>query len=47
MKEYHKIETLFQRDVEGIVCRPEVEMNDRCHNRVIVKIKYKDIKDMK
>lgn len=33
-------------EMEGIVCRPAVEMNDRCHNRVIVKIKWCDMKDI-
>ena len=33
-------------EMEGIVCRPMVEMNDRCHNRIIVKIKWNDIKDL-
>ena len=31
-------------DMEGIVCRPIVELNDRAHNRIIVKIKYNDFK---
>lgn len=29
-------------DMEGIVCRPNVELHDRCGNRVIVKIKWRD-----
>lgn len=33
-------------EMEGIVCRPMVELNDRCHNRVIVKIKWEDFKDL-
>lgn len=33
-------------DMEGIVCRPVVELNDRCHNRLIVKIKWTDIKEL-
>ena len=33
-------------EMEGIVCRPLVELNDRCHNRVIVKIKWEDFKDL-
>lgn len=32
------------REMEGIVCRPEVEMRDRCGNRIIVKIKWEDFK---
>ena len=31
--------------MEGIVCRPEVELRNRRGNRVIVKIKYEDFKD--
>lgn len=30
--------------MEGIVVRPRVELCDRCHNRVIAKIKYEDFK---
>lgn len=33
-------------EMEGIVCRPMTELNDRCHNRVIVKIKWEDFKDL-
>lgn len=29
-------------NMEGIVCRPEHELRDRCGNRIIVKIKWKD-----
>lgn len=29
-------------DMEGVVCRPEVELRDRAGKRLIVKIKYKD-----
>lgn len=32
--------------MEGIVCRPMTELRDRCGNRVITKIKYKDFKDV-
>ena len=32
--------------MEGIVCRPQVEMRDRCGNRIIVKIKWNDIKEI-
>ena len=35
-----------KHDMEGIVCRPEIELNDRCHRRVIVKIKWNDIKKL-
>lgn len=33
-------------EMEGIVCRPKVELNDRCHNRLIVKIKWEDFKHL-
>jgi len=33
-------------EMEGVVCRPLIELNDRCHNRVIVKIKWEDFKDL-
>ena len=32
--------------MEGIVCRPTVELRDRCGNRVIVKIKWCDIEEL-
>lgn len=35
-----------EREMEGLVCRPLIELNDRCGNRVIVKIKWNDFKDM-
>ena len=35
-----------KHEMEGIVCRPAVELNDRCHNRVIVKIKWEDFKHL-
>lgn len=31
--------------MEGVVCRPLVELYDRCGNRLIVKIKYNDFKE--
>jgi len=31
-------------EMEGVVCRPTIELNDRCHNRLIVKIKWEDFK---
>jgi len=34
-----------QCPMEGIVCRPAMELRDRCGNRVIVKIKWADFKD--
>lgn len=30
--------------MEGVVGRPKIELNDRAHNRVIVKVKYSDFK---
>lgn len=33
-------------EMEGIVCRPKTELRDRCGNRVIVKIKWEDFKDL-
>jgi len=33
-------------DMEGIVCRPTQELRDRCGNRLIVKIKWCDIKEL-
>ena len=33
--------------MEGVVGRPKIELNDRNHNRVIVKVKYSDFKDFK
>lgn len=33
-------------EMEGIVVRPEMELRDRCGNRVIVKIKWNDMKEL-
>ena len=33
--------------MEGLVCRPVVELHDRMGERLIVKIKYRDFKDFK
>ena len=33
-------------DMEGLVCRPKMEMRDRRGNRLIVKIKYYDMKEL-
>ena len=33
-------------EMEGVVCRPVVELNDRAHNRLIVKIKWEDFKHL-
>jgi len=42
----HPNSTIAEKPVEmeGIVCRPKMELRDRCGNRVIVKIKWKDFK---
>ena len=41
----HPKSTIGTADMEGLVCRPAVELRDRCGNRVIVKIKWNDFKD--
>ena len=33
-------------EMEGVVCRPTVELRDRCGNRIIVKIKWCDLKEL-
>ena len=38
--------SMDESEMEGIVCRPEVELRDRAGNRLIVKIKYRDFKDV-
>lgn len=40
----HPKSTIGTADMEGLVCRPAVELRDRCGNRVIVKIKWNDFK---
>lgn len=42
----HPQSTLGNLPMEGVVCRPMVELRDRCGNRVITKIKWKDFKDL-
>lgn len=42
----HPQSTLGDLPMEGVVCRPMVELRDRCGNRVITKIKWKDFKDL-
>lgn len=32
--------------MEGVVCRPMIELRDRCGNRLIVKIKWNDFKNI-
>lgn len=41
----HPSSTIGSAEMEGLVCRPEQELRDRCGNRVIVKIKWQDFKD--
>lgn len=36
--------TIGKAKMEGVVGRPKVELRDRCGNRVIVKIKYRDFR---
>lgn len=38
----HPVSTIGSAPMEGLVARPIIELNDRCGNRVIVKIKVKD-----
>ena len=38
--------TLGDIEMEGIVCRPKVELRDRGGERVICKIKWNDFKDL-
>ena len=40
----HPRSTIGNAMMEGVVGRPKVEMNDRCGNRVIVKIKWEDFR---
>ena len=40
----HPQSTLGDLPMEGIVCRPEQELRDRCGNRVICKIKWEDFR---
>ena len=35
-----------EREMEGIVCRPAVELRNRCGERVICKIKWEDMKEL-
>ena len=35
-----------QVEMEGVVCRPKIELRDRRGNRIIVKIKWCDIKEI-
>ena len=41
---HHPKSTMGSAMMEGVVGRPEVELRDRCGNRVIVKIKWNDFK---
>ena len=40
----HPNSTLGNVEMEGLVCRPKVELRDRAGNRLIAKIKYRDFK---
>lgn len=42
----HPYSQIGDLPMEGVVCRPSVELRDRCGNRAIVKIKWKDFADM-
>lgn len=42
----HPWSNLGNIEMEGIVCRPFHELRDRCGNRIIVKIKWNDFKEM-
>lgn len=42
----HPLSHLGEVPMEGVVCRPARELRDRCGNRIIVKIKYNDFKDL-
>lgn len=42
----HNNSTIGTAEMEGVVGRPKIEMLDRCDNRVIVKIKWKDFKEL-
>lgn len=35
-----------EREMEGLVCRPEFELQDRLGNRIIVKVKWEDLKEL-
>lgn len=41
----HNNSTIGNAIMEGVVGRPKVEMKDRCGNRIIVKIKWRDFKN--
>lgn len=40
----HPHSTIGNAMMEGVVGRPKIELNDRCGNRVIVKIKWEDFR---
>lgn len=44
--EGHK-STIGNNDMEGVVARPKYPLYDRRGNRIIVKVKYNDVKDCK
>lgn len=37
--------TIGTANMEGLVARPKIELNDRCNNRLIVKIKVRDFEN--
>lgn len=43
----HPDSTIGDLPMEGVVCRPKVELRDRCGNRLIIKVKYKDFREDK
>ena len=44
VKEHHNSQLSYLQEMEGIVCRPEIELRDRLGKRIIVKIKWEDFK---
>lgn len=44
----HPMSTIAEKEceMEGVVCRPAIELKDRRGNRIIVKIKWEDIKEL-
>jgi len=44
----HPMSTIAEKEheMEGLVCRPAIELKDRRGNRIIVKIKYEDFKEL-
>lgn len=44
----HPMSTIAEKEheMEGLVCRPAVELKNRRGERIIVKIKYEDFKEL-